>query len=70
MAVYDYRCRVCSHEFEHEQPIKDPPLEECPRCLTCGLYRLVSGGSFVLKGTGWAADGYGPSGGPPPKDDR
>ena len=36
MAVYDYEhtgraCRL-GRVFEHEQPIKDEPLDKCPEC--------------------------------------
>lgn len=59
MASYDYRCGCCEHEFEAEQAVNDPPLTECPSCRVCALVRQVSGGtSFVLKGDGWARDGY------------
>jgi putative FmdB family regulatory protein len=59
MPTYEYKCRVCRHELEAEQAITDEPLRECPKCLVCALERLISGGAgFVLKGDGWAADGY------------
>lgn len=31
MAKYDYRCSECG-EFEYEQPMSAPNLEECPDC--------------------------------------
>lgn len=68
MAVYEYCCRVCRHEFEHEQRITDPPLDECPKCLVSALYRSVSGTTFIVKGPGWAADGYSSTSSTPKKD--
>lgn len=58
MPTYEYACRVCKNEFEADQSIKEQPLEECPKCLTNALYRLISSGSFILKGSTWAKDGY------------
>jgi len=70
MPTYVYECPVHG-EFEVEQKITDPKLWGCPkeikdwlvpwRTATCGepVERLIAGGtSFVLKGSGWAKDGY------------
>ncbi len=56
MPTYDYECNG-GHRFEVSQNIKDKPV---PKCLQCGrkCRRLISGGSFILKGSGWAKDGY------------
>jgi len=59
--IYEYKCKneLCQHEFEAEQSIKDEPLTSCPKCLDGEVMRLISSGTkFVLKGTGWYADGY------------
>jgi len=68
MPTYEYVCES-GHEFEIKQSIKDGALSECPRlgkdhegnevlcCSPCK--RLISPTSFVLKGSGWAKDGYG-----------
>lgn len=58
--TYDYICRACGHEFSREQRITDPPVKKCPekRCQRKKVERLISGGSFILKGGGWYADGY------------
>ena len=59
MITYEYRCRVCRHQFEKAQQITDDALKECPKCRVCALTRLVSGGSgFLLSGDCWAKDGY------------
>lgn len=54
MPIYEYECNVCRYRFEEIQGIDDPVPDEC---LSCGqkdtLRRLISKGSFVLKGGGW-----------------
>ena len=58
MPTYEYRCEACSHEFEAFQSIKDERLTDCPQCKKSALERLISGGSFQLKGSGWYKDLY------------
>ena len=59
MPTYEYECADCHHLWEEFQGIKDEPVKECPKCKEAKARRLISGASFVLKGNGWAADGYG-----------
>ena len=59
MPIYEYLCEKCQHEFEREQRIKDAPVKTCPKCRSRRVKRLISQTSFVLKGGGWYADGYG-----------
>ena len=58
MPVYEYECRNCGDRREVEQRITAEPLSECTECGKFALQRLISGSSFVLRGTGWAADNY------------
>ena len=58
MPTYEYQCQACSHEMEAFQSIKDAPLSECPACHEPKLQRLISGGTFHLKGGGWYKDLY------------
>jgi putative FmdB family regulatory protein len=58
MPTYEYGCLVCKNEFEVQQSIKDEKGAECPKCRTFCGNRLVSKSSFMLKGSGWAADNY------------
>jgi len=61
MPIYEYGCDVCEKRIEVMQKFSDPPLV---RCESCGgvLRKLVSNTSFVLKGSGWYADGYSSAG--------
>ncbi len=61
MPIYEYQCDKCGHEFEREQRIVDPPVKSCPECRGRKVTKLISRSSFVLKGGGWYADGYGDS---------
>lgn len=59
MPTYDYECRDCGHRWEADQTIKAEPLKECPSCKALQAKRLVSTGTkFILKGGGWASEGY------------
>ena len=59
MPIYEYLCEKCEHEFEREQRITDDPVKTCPECRSRRVKKLISQTSFVLKGGGWYADGYG-----------
>ena len=57
--TYTYGCDGCGARFEREQRITDAPIKTCPCCGKQRAKRLIEGGSgFVLKGGGWAAQGY------------
>ena len=53
MPIYEYRCESCGKELEKIQKFSDQPLKDCPECGKPSLKKLVSAGSFRLKGTGW-----------------
>jgi putative FmdB family regulatory protein len=58
--IYPYQCKGCSHEWDVTAKIADPPPKECPECGAPEPKRLIArGGSFQLKGGGWADSGYG-----------
>lgn len=58
MPTYEYRCKDCGHELEAFQKITENALKTCPQCNKDTLERLISGGNFVLKGSGWYKHGY------------
>ena len=57
MPLYEYVCNE-GHEFSAQQSIQDEPIKKCPKCRRV-CKRLISASSFILKGSGWAKDGYG-----------
>ena len=59
MPTYEYECSK-GHHFEVEQSINDEPLKRCKVCRA-KVHRLISASHFILKGSGWYADGYGSS---------
>ena len=63
LPTYDYQCQKCGFEFARDQRITEDPIKACPECRSRQAKRLLSAPSFILKGGGWYADGYGSSGG-------
>ncbi len=62
MPSYDYRCEKCGNVFEVFQRISAEPKATCPSCQSVETKRLISGGTFHLKGGGWYASDYGGTG--------
>ena len=60
MPVYEYKCSQCDHEVELLQKHNEP-APKCAKCLPTGevMEKMISVGSFSLKGDGWAKDNYG-----------
>lgn len=56
--TYEYECTSCRHTWDAEQRITEAPLKVCAQCARPTAQRLISGSSFVLKGSGWYRDGY------------
>lgn len=58
MPIYEYSCGSCKHKFEKLMKMS----ASSPKCPECGAERsekLVSQGSFQLRGSGWYKDHYG-----------
>jgi len=53
MPVYEYQCTKCKRIVETLQKVDDP----APECHG-KMVRLMSEGSFILKGKGWYATDY------------
>jgi len=61
MPMYEYKCPKCGHEFDRivRHADREAP-QKCPECEHGAATRQMSKStSFVLKGGGWAKDGYG-----------
>lgn len=54
--TYEYECKK-GHVFSEQAKISDPPRKRCKVCR-CFCWRRIYSGGFVLKGKGWAKDGY------------
>lgn len=68
MPIYEYECEKCGHKFDHMMRMDDPN-PSCPHVPEasngskpepCGgdTKKLISQGTFHLKGGGWYKDGY------------
>ena len=57
MPIYEYECTKCGAIEEVLQKFSDKPLSKCNRC-SGKLHKLISQGSFHLKGTGWYVTDY------------
>lgn len=70
MPTYDYQCTKCGALVEVEHSVREDPVVVadtlvCPKgCQWApqetGVHfkRLIGGGAFSLKGSGWSRDGY------------
>lgn len=64
MPFHDYRCVECEKEYEvfyrsQSEREREEEGEVCPQCGSNKKEKLVSTGTgFILKGSGWAKDGY------------
>ena len=57
MPLYAYHCPSCGTDYEALVPVDGSA--PCPTCGSCEVRKLVSAAEFVLRGPGWARDGYG-----------
>lgn len=58
MPIYKYECKKCGHIFEDLRSFSEPDPDECPKCQGEEVRKLISGGNFVLKGSGWYVTDY------------
>ncbi|MGB3974982.1 MAG: zinc ribbon domain-containing protein [bacterium] len=54
MPLYEYKCSKCDHVFEKLESFGAEPVNVCPKC-GAKAKRVLSLGSFILKGGGWYA---------------
>lgn len=57
MPLYEYKCTHCETNVELRVRSDQRDLQLCPKCKKA-LQRKMSQTTFVLKGGGWASDGY------------
>lgn len=66
MPIYEYKCEICGFSFEIVQKV-DETAPNCNNVVVSGSVertcsgkckKLISKGSFLLKGGGWYKDGY------------
>ena len=55
--IYEFKCKNCHITEEY---FSTPSNKEETKCRICGAVakRIISKNNFVLKGKGWAKDGY------------
>jgi len=54
MPLYEYKCPECGHQFEKLESFSADRTTECQKCGSKAK-RVLSLGSFILKGSGWYA---------------
>ena len=55
MPIYEYECKQCGTQIE-KIAVRPKPVT-CPSCGS-RMKRIIAPCTFVLKGDGWAEDGY------------
>jgi putative FmdB family regulatory protein len=60
MPSYSYRCPNCGIEIELFQKITEKKSPQCDgkECKLVEMETVIKPGTFILKGSGWAKDGY------------
>lgn len=58
MPRYEHACRACKGGWFESYSIHDTPPKVCPECGSEEVFRVLGTPAFVLKGSGWAYDGY------------
>ena len=60
MPIYEFVCPECGKTVEKMVLTLDDPVLKDLRCSLCGsrVERVLSVTGFILKGRGWAKDGY------------
>lgn len=54
MPIFEYCCSNCGNKFEQlSLSSKEVERVECPLCKSIKIEKIVSLGSFRLKGSGW-----------------
>ena len=56
--IYSYKCTKCDHEFDREHSVLDVDDTKCEKCGEDSSRIISVPPAFILKGSGWAKDGY------------
>jgi predicted nucleic acid-binding Zn ribbon protein len=57
--IYTYKCPECQSEHDSEHSMLTMLLDEpCEECGAMAQLVITGGSGFVLRGRGWASDGY------------
>jgi putative FmdB family regulatory protein len=59
MPIYQYQCEKCNTIFEKLLKKQSNKKANCPDCEGMAV-KIPGKTTFVLKGSGWATDGYSP----------
>lgn len=60
MPIYVYECPKCKRVADWSAPLelRDKIHPKCKKCKKFSMKRIIAPSSFILKGSGWAKDGY------------
>lgn len=58
MPIYEYECKACGHKWDALQRMSDDDITECEKCKKPEAKKLISAGSFILKGSGFYQNDY------------
>lgn len=58
--IYEYACEACDSVVDVEMSLSEMLQRSTIECETCGaqMKRQISQSTFMLKGGGWANEGY------------
>ena len=59
MPIYRYKCKDCENYVELRQKMSERKVpDSCESCGSSNMVQAITVPMFVLKGRGWAKDGY------------
>ncbi|MBU2249793.1 MAG: hypothetical protein KKD77_23805 [Gammaproteobacteria bacterium] len=53
MPLYDFKCKICSHEFEGISTLEGLPAVRCPECGNDACEILITGSNYHPFPEGW-----------------
>lgn len=58
MPIYEYKCEKCNKVFEELKSVSEDYKNTICECGNKAYKIISSNTSFILKGKGWASEGY------------